>query len=316
MQPIERHGRPARASIKEDGRDARAPLLTLLSCVLREPLLHFLVIGAVIFAVYSFLHRGESGRAENEIVVSAGQIEHLVATFTGTWQRPPTREELDGLVNQYVREEIFSREAIKLGLDENDPIIRRRLEQKMEFITDDLADAAEPTEDELARYLATHPETFREETTLTLRQVYLDPRKHGTQLNAAAAMILAELKASDPGADASEIGDPTMLPDRLDDEPAQSVVGTFGEEFAETIRNLPVGEWLGPVYSPFGAHIVRVEKRTEGRVPPLSEIRETVEREWANDRRREADAQLMANLRSEYRVTIEGLESQPETRTP
>ena len=133
---------------------------------IREPLFHFLVLGAALFAVFSVTSdRDQPG--EGEIVVSAGKIEHLTALFARTWQRPPTRQELEGLINDYVREEAAYRRGMAMGLDQDDTIIRRRIRQKLDFIADDLASLAEPTEEELAAYLAEHPEDFRVDPSIT-----------------------------------------------------------------------------------------------------------------------------------------------------
>src|SRR5262245_13006659 len=144
--------------------------------ILKEPLLHFMLLGSALFAAYAFLNRAPNARPD-EIIVRAGQIEHLAARFAQFQQRPPTAEELKGLIDQYVREEISSREAVKLGLDQDDSVIRRRLQQKLEFIATDLATADEPTESELADWLAKHPDNFRQPARYSFRHVYLSPER-------------------------------------------------------------------------------------------------------------------------------------------
>ncbi|MCI0534903.1 MAG: peptidyl-prolyl cis-trans isomerase [Verrucomicrobiales bacterium] len=271
--------------------------------LLKEPLVHFIVLGALLFAGYRLVNR-EPQAGPADIVVSPGQIEHMITFFARTWQRPPSDEEMKGLVDQYVREEVFSREAMKLGLDQNDVIIRRRLQQKMEFIANDVA-AAEPTEKELADYMAKHPKAFREDTTLTFGQIYLSPDKRGAGLEADAARLLAELKLKGAQADVSALGDPTLLPLALADKPARGVEEVFGTEFASAAFKLTVGEWSGPVRSSFGLHLVFVESHREGGVPPLADVREVVQREWANARRLDANRKLLDELLKNYRVTIQ-----------
>ena len=145
-------------------------------------------------------------------MVSAGQIDHLATTFTRVWQLPPSSPELKGLIDQYVKEEILSREAIQLGLDQNDTVIRRRLQQKMEFIADDLAAATEPTEAELADYLTTHPEDFRQEPSFTFLHVFLSLEKRGDRLESTVAALLVDLKHNSAQADLSALGDSLLLP--------------------------------------------------------------------------------------------------------
>ena len=145
--------------------------------LIREPFLHFLFLGAAIFLAYHFL----SARADNQpgkIVITQGDITSMMIGFSRTWQRPPTREELDGLIRDRVREEVYYREAVAMGLDQNDPVIRRRLHQKLQFVTDDVGAPAKPTDTELSEYLKTHADTFRLERRFTFDQVYLDPAKH------------------------------------------------------------------------------------------------------------------------------------------
>jgi hypothetical protein len=199
----------------------------------------------------------------------------------------------------------LSREAVKLGLDQNDSIIRRRLQQKMEFIADDVAAITAPNEQELADYLAKHPDAFRQEATITLRQVYLSPDKRGAALPADATGLLAQLKRQGAQTDVSALGDSTLLPAALADESRRGVEGSFGKEFAEAAFKLPVGAWSGPIDSGYGAHLVLVESRREGRLPPLAEVREIVTREWTNARRLEANRKLLDNLLKNYQVTIQ-----------
>lgn len=272
--------------------------------LLREPLLHFVLLGAALFAGYHFLNR-EPQAGPQQIVVSPGQIEHMVGTFARTWQRPPNDDEIKGLIDQYVREEVFAREAMKLGLDQDDVIIRRRLQQKMEFIADDFAAGIEPTEEELAAYLAKHPDAFRQDQRVTFRQVYFNPDKRGEKLAADAAQMLADLKAKGAQAGSSELGDPSLLPPALANEPQRGIESSFGGEFAAALAKLPAGEWSGPVPSGLGTHLVFIERRTEGRVPALDEVRAQVQREWASERRTETNRKFLDELLKQYAVTIE-----------
>ena len=283
--------------------------------LLKEPLLHFFVIGAGLFLAYRSMNR-EPAAGPQQIAVGSGQIEHLLTTFTRTWQRPPSDEEMKGLIDQFVREEILSREAIKLGLDQNDTVIRRRLQQKMEFIAEGLAAVSEPTEAELADYLAKNPEAFRQEQRFTFRQVFLNPNKRGTQLETDAAAMLATLKLRGAEADVSEWGDGFLLPHGLTNEPQRSVVSQFGQEFAIALGKLKPDEWSGSIRSGYGVHLVFISQRTDGGPLALEDVREQVKRELLNTRRLAANRKLLNDLLTRYQVTIEWPkpESQPEVK--
>jgi hypothetical protein len=274
-----------------------------LKRIISEPLVHFLVLGATLFGLYAALNPAAEPRPE-EIVVSAGKMDHLAATFTKTWQRPPTATELKELVDQFVREEILSREAIKLGLDQDDTVIRRRLQLKMEFLAEDTS-GGEPTDAELADYLAKHPDDFRMDERYDFRQIFLDPDKRGDRLEADAGVMLASLKQSGAEADTEELGDAVMLPREVTDESQPEVASQFGREFAATLASMKLGEWSGPIPSAYGSHLVFVARRSAGRLPELDEVREQVKTELANARRLAANRKFLDDLLAKYRVTIE-----------
>ncbi len=281
--------------------------------LLREPLLHFALLGGLLFAAYGFINR-DAGAEPQDIVVTTGQIENFAATFAKVWQRPPTAEELKGQIDQYVREEILSREAVKLGLDQNDTVIRRRLQQKMEFLAEDFAAGAEPTDAELADYLAKHPDQFAEEQRFSFRQVFLSAEKRGDQLEVDAATLLADLQQRGAEADLSTLGDSFLLPREFNNEPQRDVTSQFGGEFAVELAKLKPGQWSGPIHSGYGAHLVFITRRSEGRLPALEEVRDQVKRELMNARRVEANQKFLHNLLKKYRVTIQS--PQPEPTPP
>ncbi len=275
--------------------------------LLKEPLLHFLVLGALLFAAYGILSKGgasEPGR----IVVTPGKIANLQASFSRVWQRSPSPAELNGLVQDYIREEVLAREAMALGLDKDDTIIRRRLRQKMEFISDDIAAEAQPTDAELSAYLQAHPDSFRVEQRFTFSQVYLDPEKHGEHLARDTVQLLAQLNQAGGKADLSALGDSILLERQFAAAPANEVARHFGAQFAAKLRGLTPGQWQGPVESGNGVHLVLVSERTEGGVPTLAEVRDAVRREWANARRLEANEKFYQELLERYTVTIESSE--------
>src|SRR5262245_2623629 len=212
--------------------------------LLKEPLLHFLVLGALLFVGYGLINRDDDPAA-GRIVVTQGRIENLRASFSRVWQRPPSPSELDGLIQDYIREEVVVREAMALGLDRNDTVIRRRLRQKMEFVADDLAVPAEPSEIELEEFLATRPDLFRHEPSFTFRQVYLNADRRGDALKQDMARLLVELNQAGAEADVSQMGDTTLLIPELTDVPASEVTRQFGEEFTRELSQALEGRWHG-----------------------------------------------------------------------
>ena len=274
--------------------------------ILQEPLLHFLLLGALLFLVYGLV----TGpiRGPEEIVVTRGRIEHLAASFTAIWQRKPTETELKGLVDDWVREEIATREAMALGLDQDDTVIRRRLRQKLDFVSDDVAALAEPTDADLNAYLQAHPETFRVEPQLTFSQVYLDPERHGENLAREAARLLAQLRKAGSKADISTLGDPLLLERSFQSAPTSDIAKQFGEGFAAELAKVSPGQWEGPIDSGYGLHLVFVSARTEGRLPDLASVHDAVRREWENAQRLEANRKYYEDLLKRYTVTIESPE--------
>ncbi|MEW9808261.1 peptidyl-prolyl cis-trans isomerase [Mesorhizobium sp. ZMM04-5] len=272
----------------------------MLKKIVREPLVHFLLLALAIFAVYG-LFEGASAKKPDSIEVSVPKIEQMVSIFVKTWQRPPTPGELKGLIDDYVKEEIYVRQALDLGLDKDDTVIRRRLRQKMEFLAD--AETPVPTEADLQAYLDGAPDAFRIDGTVAFQQVFLNGQQRGEAVAQDAAAMLATLTGN-PGADLSALGDATMLPPEMPLSTQASVAQTFGPEFAAAVARAPAGTWTGPIASAFGLHLVRVTDRVEGRVPALDEVREAVAREWTNDRRRELEDERFAELLKSYTVTI------------
>jgi len=264
---------------------------------LREPLLHFLVLGVGLFVLYRFA-TGPAGPGDDEIVVTAGQIDHLVEIFSTMRQRAPSQAELEGLINEHILEEVLYREALAMGLDDDDTIIRRRLRQKLEFLVDDFA-ATEPTDEQLRTLLAERPESFREESTISFAHVFF---RQGT--DDAAATLLAELQAG-ADIDVSAAGDSLPLPSGFNIAPERDIDALFGEAFRVDIWALETGSWTGPIVSPYGLHLIHVTERIEGDVPELSEIRETVVREWLAARRDKAQVTFFAQLRSQYVISVD-----------
>jgi hypothetical protein len=271
--------------------------------LLREPLVHFLAIGAALFLLFAW--KGGSGAASGRIVVTRARLESLSAGFVRTWQRPPTAEELKGLVDGYVREEVAVREAMATGLDKDDTIIRRRLKQKVDFLAEDRIDSAPPTEADLTAWLNAHPDMYRAEERISFRQVCLTPQRRGgpAAAEAEARRLAAALEKKGPGAEAA--GDSLLLPPDMPLASRSEVARVFGSDFADAVVKLPPGHWTAPIPSGFGVHAVLVLEKAPARAPALAEVRTAVERDFTADRRtRELDA-LYARLLAKTKVVIE-----------
>jgi hypothetical protein len=278
--------------------------MSRLHAVLREPLLHFMIAGAGVFLLYGTLS-GPVAESDSEINVSVGQVEHLVSIFLKTRQRLPTQEELAGLIDNYVVEELLYREAVAIGLDRDDTIVRRRMRQKMDFLLDDLA-TVEPTDEELQQFLNEQPERFRRDARFSFDHFYI------ADGNAAAAMpVLDRLRAGESVAEINLVGS-GLLPGRIDDSSETQISALLGSTFTQQLMQLEPGDWTGPIESPYGVHLVRIDRVVESVVPPLEEIRRNVRREWWVVRREASREAMIDALREKYRITIEDYET-PES---
>lgn len=275
----------------------------MLGVVLREPLTHFIGLALAIFLLYGVVNRSVVPEAD-EIIVTSAKIEQLGGLFTKTWQRPPSAQELKGLIDDYVKEEIYNREALLLGLDKDDTVIRRRLRQKMEFLVDAEVDALTPTDAELEAYLKTNGDQFRIAPMMAFEQIYLSPAKRGDRIDADAQAMLDEVRGN-AQADPEMLGDRTLLPSTFPLTVKATINQTYGGTFSDELEKVPVNQWSGPVPSSYGLHLVRVIERMEGRNPVLSEVRDAVAREWSNAKRNALEGERIEALLKRYKVTIE-----------
>jgi hypothetical protein len=271
--------------------------------LLREPLLHFLVLGAALFGLFVMVDK-KGAEAPTKIIISASRVGTLADRFARTWRRPPTEQDLQGLVEDYIREEIFYREGRAAGLDRDDSVIRRRVRQKMELLAEDMT-AAEPSNEQLAAYLASNPQRFWTEDRVTFHQVFLSSTRRGGALENDAKRLAATLARTSTAAETAAIGDPFLLGEDFRQMSQSDVARTFGEGFAEQLSTLEPGRWQGPILSSFGVHFIFVDERAKGRLPPLDTVREAVHREWLNARRIEAERELYRTLRERYQIVVE-----------
>ncbi len=271
--------------------------------LLHEPLAHFLLLGAALFGIYALVGDRASDRT-GEIVVTRGQIEQLVMGFSRTWQRPPTQQELKGLIEDYIREEVLYREAVALELDRDDTLVRRRMRQKLEFLTEDGASqAAPPTEAELEAHLQQHADHYREQPRLSFEHILFSRQRRGKSAEADAQATLARLKGRSGSAiDTESLGDAFLLPFHYQRSSTEEITQLFGGSFGQQVAEVEPGPWAGPFESSYGLHLVRVHEKIPGKVPALAEIRETVERDLLQLRRQQALEAAYQRLREQYTV--------------
>jgi len=272
----------------------------VLGRLLREPLLHFLLLGGVLFAVF-----GRSGSTaavdDPQIVVSDADIDRLAAGFSRTWHRPPVADELKAQIEDYIREEVLYRTALTLGLDKDDTIIRRRLRQKMEFLFEDTIPA--PQDPELRAYFAAHADRFRTQPLISFRQVFVSMNR-GSVAESDARQILTRLASAAPGATGG--GDTLLLGEAFSQTPLDRLAALFGDDFAKAIAQAAAGSWAGPLQSAYGLHLVFVTAVEPAALPLFEDVRPAVEREWFAEHRAAAQTAQYQALRARYRVIVQG----------
>jgi hypothetical protein len=268
--------------------------------LLCEPMLHFLVIGIALFAAYQWMSPVDSdGR---RIVITQGVVDDLVTQHVAAKGREPNFTELNHLIESYVRDEILYREGVRLGLERDDIVVKRRVRQKIEMIAEEDASTRAPSDVDLFAYLTANPARFVQPAILTFEQVFIGESTSGPAVVQAVAITREGLRS---GTDPEKLGKPTLLPRRMTRTPVDLVARDFGASFAHALENVPVGEWVGPLDSSFGAHYVRVADRTPAAAPQLAAVRDQVVREWENERRQRARDDAYTKMRGEYQVSIE-----------
>jgi hypothetical protein len=268
--------------------------------LLGEPMLHFVLIGIALFAAYQW--RAPVDSDGRRIVITQGVLNDLVTQHVAAKGREPSPTELNHLVELYVRDEILYREGVKLGIDRDDLVVKRRVRQKIELIAEEEASTQAPTDADLSAYLAANQGRFVQPAILTFEQVFLGQSTSNPGVVRAVAVTHQALRN---GRDPATLGTPTLLPSRMTHAAADLIARDFGDAFAAALETMPIGEWTGPIDSSFGAHYVRVSDRTPAVVPPLAPVREQVAREWENERRQRARTDSYARMRADYEVSIE-----------
>ena len=263
----------------------------------REPLVHFLLIGLLLFALYGSVGGGNSDR---NIRVDDDVAASLFGQFKKTWQRAPTSEEMNALVESYVRDEIFYREGVALGLDRDDPTIKRRISQKFATIAEEYEPAKVPSDAELEAWMKQNPDRYGRPALVTFDQIAFEGSAAGMAALEAARTALAA------GVDPQTMGQGRMLLPHFELYPVDLVKRDFGPEFARVIASVRPGQWQGPVKSGYGVHLVRVHKVVAGSAPELADVRAAVGRDYEQDRRTRSLDAAYRTLRQSYRVEYSG----------
>lgn len=273
---------------------------------LREPLVYFLLAGLVLFGIYRLVNPDAFARpAGNRIVLTDDDLRQMSVQWMAQGRPQPTPEQWRSLIDTKVREEVLYREALALGLDRDDTIVKRRLAQKMEFLAEDVSSLREPTPAELREWFAGNATRFALPPRATFRHIYFSPDKRGTNARADAERALGRL-AGKP-ADAPEIaaaGDAYMFQDYYGDQSSEKIAAQLGPPFARALFAQKPGAWSGPIESGFGWHLVFVESMTPGRVPAFEEIEPDVKQEWQLDRRQEVRRRMFDDMRARYEVVL------------
>jgi len=274
--------------------------------LVREPLVQFAVIGLLLFVASSMVRERISSDADRRIVIDRAAIEQLAEGFRRQWQRPPTEEELRALIESRLREEVLYRQALEVGLDDNDVVVRRRMVQKMELLTQDLALMADPTEQELQAFFDEHRDDYIQPPRISFTHVYLNPDHRGDSVESDALDLLDRLRV-DPssGERAAELGDRFMLGHDFRLRTPFEVAREFGTGFADVVFELDPG-WHGPILSGYGLHLVLIgDDRVEARAPELVEVRERVVNDFNRLRRENANEAVFQGLVEGYEVVVD-----------
>jgi hypothetical protein len=272
----------------------------------KEPLVHFLILGALIFFLFSFVKDEKSNVAGNKIVISTADMERLSVNWARKWNRPPTEAELKRLVETFIREEVYYREALALGLDRNDTVLRRRLMQKMEFMTNDLAELTTPDEDALNQFFLDNQDKYELPARVSFTHIYFSVDKRGARAASDAKRALSELAtASGSVPRAPQRGDSFMLPYDFTRESPFEIARVFGSGFADRLLETGINAWQGPIESGYGLHLVRIREKIDSRVPELAEVIDKVRNDWMYEQRQKTNEAVYRKLKERYEIVVD-----------
>ena len=284
----------------------RRSILPAVKRWLREPLLHFLLIGAALFALYAYMNRGRGDSdPSRQIIVSLDELRQMDMYFESQWHRTPTPAEFDAMVEDRVREEVLYREALSLGLDKDDEIVKRRMAQKMQFISEDVAASHEPTTAELRAWFDKNTDKFMLPGRYSFRHIYFSPDKRGKSAQQDAVNALTKLQGQPETSKlADSLGDQFMFQDFYGDRTPVALAKEFGPQFAVSIEKLKPGSWQGPVESGYGMHLVYVTTVIPGRVPAFEEMEPDIKTAWLAEQKQQVWAKAYKEMRNKYTVLL------------
>lgn len=288
-----------------------------LNRLLREPLLHFILIGAVLFSAYAWINRSAApAESARKIVLTDDDLLQLVVTWQAQGRPEPTPAQMQTLIEAKVREEVLYREALAMGLDQDDTIVKRRMAQKMDFLAEDLSALREPSRDELRAWLKAHPQDFALPPRITFHHLYFSFDERGEKAQEAATTALTGISGRPVDApETTTLGDTFMFQDFYPDRTPDEVGSVFGDKFAKALFQLKPGAWSGPIESGFGWHLIFIDSLTPGHVPEFEEIEGEVKAQWTANQRAEFKRQAYDVMRAKYEVVLP-LSSHSATNEP
>jgi hypothetical protein len=269
--------------------------------LLREPLLHFILIGLGLFLLYGWV--SDESKSQDTIYFDDYDMNNIIASWEMQWKRLPTDEELKSLVEQNIRQEIFYQEALKMNLDHNDEIIKRRLAQKMNFLSNDLATLKEPSEEELKEYYAENKEAYLLPPVYSFYQISF--RSDGrTNPRDDAEQLLKRIGERAPGS-LKEEGDALPFPYFFEMTDGDELGRQLGMKFSKSIETLEISKWAGPIRSGFGWHLVYVSTKTPARAPRFESIRKELKRDLEYEKQRKVNDQVYRELKNKYEIEFD-----------
>lgn len=276
----------------------------MLGKILKDPLIHFMVMGAFIFVLFYAQQDEAPTTTENVIDVSRADIERMILMWQKSWMRPPTEAELDGVIEQRVREEVLYREAKAIGLDEDDTVIRRRLAKKMDYLSSDLTAFIEPSNDNLQAYYTANQKEFKIDAMISFIQIYLNPKVRKDQVKTDAAKLKTMLNQTEGEGEYHQLGDPSLLASEYEKYTPTLVNRMYGGQFYENLHVLPMGVWSGPLSTSYGLHLIYVRDKNESAIAEFDSVRDKVKQGWLAEQRKVTNNNLYKELRKRYKVVI------------
>jgi hypothetical protein len=308
------------AAIRESQPERSLP--AAIKRCLREPLLHFLLIGAVLFGIYSYMNRGRMGiESSKQIAVTLDDLRVMEGYFESQWHRQPTPVEFQALVEDKIHEEVLYREGLAMGLDKDDTIVKRRMAQKMQFLAEDVTAAHEPSTTELKAWFDKNTQKFALPGRYSFRHIYFSPDKRGKNAEADAAQALGRISGQPENSTlAAALGDNFMFQDYYGDRAPSAIAKEFGPQFAVALEKLKPGSWQGPVESGYGWHLVFIDTVIPGRIPAFEEMEPDVKTAWLAEQKSTAWQKAYADMRAKYTVLLPAAPSEaaqaPATEPP